>query len=114
MKAVVIGLLVVLTGCSFLGPKPKPVSNDETRAVTAAKALFDQKYASYSAEQRQDLLIEGPCLSNEIIPGWVADIAHQPRTQKDNSPVNQCDAYREGRAKHFVELDPDGHYLRAY
>jgi len=47
----------------------------------------------------------GPCLSNEIAPEWVCDIAHAPREEIDNKPENQCSFYREGKAHHFVELD---------
>lgn len=56
---------------------------------------------------------DGPCLSNNLMKDWVADIAHNPRTSVDNQPQNQCSAYREGRAEHYVELDPDGNYIGA-
>lgn len=55
----------------------------------------------------------GPCLSNALLPGWVLDIAHHPRQPVDDLPENQCSAYREGKALHFVELDPDGNLIRA-
>jgi len=54
----------------------------------------------------------GPCLG-VIEPGWVADVAHAPRTAVDDEPENQCAAYRSGEADHFVELDPDGNYVRS-
>jgi hypothetical protein len=54
----------------------------------------------------------GPCLGM-IKTGWVADVAHDPRQDVDDRPENQCAAYREGRADHFVELDPDGEYIRS-
>ncbi len=55
----------------------------------------------------------GSCLSNALMPDWVADIAHSPRLPIDDLPENQCSAYLEGRAKHFVELDVDGNLIRA-
>jgi hypothetical protein len=58
-------------------------------------------------------LSAGPCLSNNLIPDWVADIAHNPRQAVDDLPANQCSAYREGQAHHFVELDLDGNLIRA-
>lgn len=58
-------------------------------------------------------LSAGPCLSNDLIPDWVADIAHNPRQDVDNEPVNQCEAYRNDMAHHFVELDPEGNLIRA-
>ena len=54
----------------------------------------------------------GPCLSNDLLPDWVVDIAHNPRQALDNLPENQCAAYIEGRAKHFVELDLEGEVIR--
>lgn len=54
----------------------------------------------------------GPCLSNDLLPDWVVDIAHNPREDLDDLPENQCAAYLEGRAKHFVELDLDGEVIR--
>lgn len=53
-------------------------------------------------------LSNGPCLLNPIldIPDWVCDVAHSPRNVEiDNKPENQCSAFREGRAHHFVEVD---------
>ena len=56
-------------------------------------------------------LQSGPCLG-VIKPGWVADVAHDPRQAVDDEAANQCEAYREGDADHFVELDPDGNLIR--
>lgn len=55
----------------------------------------------------------GPCLSNALMPDWVADIAHSPRQTIDDLAANQCPAYLEGRARHFVELDLEGNLIRA-
>jgi hypothetical protein len=61
-------------------------------------------------------LSEGPCLSdgdvNWMIEDWVCDVAHSPREDVDNQPENQCRAYREGKAHHFVEVDPDCNFIR--
>lgn len=54
----------------------------------------------------------GPCLTNDLLPDWVVDIAHNPRQSQDNLAENQCPALLEGRAKHFVELDLDGEVIR--
>jgi len=52
-------------------------------------------------------LSNGPCLGNpmEHMPEYVCDIAHNPRTEIDNLSENQCSAFGEGTAKHFVELN---------
>ena len=56
----------------------------------------------------------GPCLSNEIIPDWVCDIAHSPRQEVDDDPANQCKAFRTGQAHHFVELDGNCNAISTY
>ncbi len=60
-------------------------------------------------------LATGPCIGNPIphLGGdWVADIAHDPRRPIDDEPANQCSLFREGKAHHFVELDPAGKLIR--
>jgi hypothetical protein len=42
----------------------------------------------------------------------VADVVHSPRDPIDDLPENQCQAYLEGRAKHFVEIDVNGNIIR--
>ena len=58
-------------------------------------------------------LKDGPCLGM-IAPDWVLDIAHRPRTAVDDKPENQCADFREGRAHHFIELDPGGQLIRSF
>lgn len=69
--------------------------------------------AYQQARQRGIDLAPGPCLG-VIKPGWVADIAHQPRQPQDDLPQNQCPQYRSGQAHHFVELDPNGRVIRVH
>jgi len=57
---------------------------------------------------------QGPCLSNDLMPDWVADIAHNPRQPIDNEPENQCSAFREGKAHHFVELNENCEVIKVY
>lgn len=59
-------------------------------------------------------LSSGPCLSNNIGPGWVCDVAHNPRVPEiDNMPENQCPEYGKS-ASHFVEVDPNCNFIRAH
>lgn len=87
-------------------PKPKPKSEIDT-AVNQAKHLYQLE------KQAGRDFASGPCLSNALLPGWVLDIAHSPRQPIDDLPDNQCSAYREGKATHFVELDTEGNLIRA-
>lgn len=81
------------------------VSAENDRAVWAALNLFKKEAKAMD-------LSSGPCLTNDLIPGWVVDIVHNPRELMDDLPQNQCQAYLEGRAKHFVELDMEGNLIR--
>lgn len=89
------------------GYKPG-VDLEADNAVNQAKKIYFQK-----KDQGIDLS-EGPCLTNDLLPDWVVDIVHIPRETIDNLPENQCPAFIEGRAKHFVEMDPEGNVVRVY
>ena len=56
---------------------------------------------------------DGPCLSNELMPNLACDVAHNPRLLVDNLPENQCNAFINGTAKHFVEVDENCELIRA-
>jgi hypothetical protein len=89
MKALILLLAVVLVlGCT------------QEKGVTE---LAEEKCISL-CKQTTDLS-KGPCLSNEIAPDWVCDVAHYPRQAVDNLPANQCEGFRNGSAHHFVEVD---------
>ncbi|MBI2599503.1 hypothetical protein HYW43_01115 [Candidatus Daviesbacteria bacterium] len=86
----------------------KSVSKNEIdTAVNQAKFLYSQE------KERGRDFSQGPCLSEALMPNWVADIAHNPRQSIDDLPQNQCLSYREGRVQHFVELDSEGNLIRA-
>jgi type II secretory pathway pseudopilin PulG len=61
-------------------------------------------------------LSNGPCLLNPIpeLKDWVCDVAHWPRQPVDNLAENQCSYFREGKARHFVEVDIACNFIRAY
>lgn len=73
-------------------------------------ALAKRAYAQ--AKARGVDMSAGPCLG-VIKEGWVADVAHDPRQDVDDRAENQCEAYRSGEADHFVELDPEGEFIRS-
>lgn len=83
------------------------IEEERQRAIAIAQALYAQK-----KEEGVDFS-KGPCLSENLMDGWVADIVHNPRQPVDDLPENQCQNYRSGRAFRLVELDPDGNVIRA-
>ena len=99
---VLIGVLL-LSGCV----------GTETDVERATLACVDECKAWLDAGKD---LSDGPCLLNPIpeLPDWVCDVAHSPRQDVDNDPSNQCSAFREGRAKHFVEVDLNCNLIRTW
>lgn len=56
----------------------------------------------------------GPCLLDPMPQNksWVCDIAHEPRESADGLAENQCQAFRNQLATHFIEVTPDCVFLR--
>ncbi len=88
----------------------------ETQVQKTEKEIALEKCLEVCKEEKQSGsdLSNGPCLGNPIVEGWVCDIAHSPRQDIDNKPENQCSFFREGKAKHFVELDMDCKVIKVY
>ncbi len=104
LVATAVVLSAFIAGC---GGSSGSSQEDKDKAVAAAKFI-------YAGKAKEDLS-SGPCLS-EAIPGltdWVVDIAHDPRQAIDDQPANQCQSFRDGKTRHFVELTPDGQLIRA-
>lgn len=103
-----ISILLIAYLTLVLSDSPRkgvPKSEVET-AVNQANYFYLQK------KQRGEDFSTGPCLSNDLMPGWVVDIVHSPRQAIDDLAENQCSSYLEGRSKHFVELDTLGNLIR--
>ncbi len=107
MKRFILSLLLVvvlMSGCT----RDESIETD----VERAKLLCIQECQKALGEGRD--LSNGPCLSDEIIEDWVCDVVHSPREDVDDDPANQCEAFRKGRAHHFVEVDPECNFIKAY
>lgn len=104
--AIVIGVALITLYINNISPKSVKKSELDS-AINQAKYLY-----RLAKEQGRDFS-SGPCLSNALMPSWVADIVHHPRAPIDDLAENMCPSYREGRAQHFVELDLDGNLIRA-
>jgi hypothetical protein len=121
-----IAFISLLSGCKKEIQQTKKEVQQTVEVVTGAKAIKQKQksdkdliliQANTLFRQAQidgvDLR-NGPCLSNDLAPDWVLDIAHNPRIAIDDQPENQCSAFAEGRAHHFVELDEDGKVINVY
>jgi hypothetical protein len=79
----------------------------------ASPAIVAKSKEAYAdAKARGVDMSRGPCLG-VVAEDWVADVAHDPRQDVDDDPANQCAAFRNGTAHHFVELDPNGELIRS-
>ena len=94
-----VGVAIVLLAVS------EPDEADE-ETIALAQAAFER------AQAEGVDMANGPCLGL-IEPGWVADVAHEPRQPVDDEPENQCEEYRSGDVDRFVELDPQGRYIKS-
>jgi hypothetical protein len=101
------GVVLVLAtfGCGGSETKDSPASSD------CAKLCKDRL-------AKGDDLSNGPCLSDDltggvIAPNTVCDVAHNPRTDVDDDKANQCKAFHDGRASHFIEVNPACDFIRA-
>lgn len=104
--AISLGVIILTVTLVLIFGRFTPKSEIDT-AVNQANLLYNQRRL-----EEQDFS-NGPCLSNALMPGWVLDIVHSPRQSTDDLPQNQCPAFKEGGASHFVELDPEGNLVRA-
>lgn len=99
-RAATAAAALLLAGCGG-----GPSDEDRSAAIAAARDAYA------SAKARGVDFERGPCLG-VVKPGWVGDVAHDPRRDVDDRPENQCEAYRSGEAENFVELDPKGRLIR--
>lgn len=103
-------LLLVLIGLVFISlcTQQTPQAHSESPQISLCIQIC--------TASTQDLS-NGTCLSDNNtdwnIDDWVCDVAHSPRQDVDNLPENQCQEYREGKAHHFVEVDPNCNLIRA-
>ena len=101
---IALSIAVLVAGCGG-----GPGTGERDRAVTEALGAYRDARAA-GADLRR-----GPCIAERLpgLPGWVADVAHEPRRPVDDDPANQCSRFRSGEAEHFVELTPGGEVIRA-
>ncbi len=98
--------IILISGC---------VQQQGNGQTTSIEEQAKQKCLVLCAAQSRDLS-DGPCLTDndvEFYDDWVCDVAHSPREAVDNLPENQCAEFREGRAHHFVEVNPNCEFIRS-
>ena len=64
----------------------------------------------YNEKNQEGMEFNSQCLGT--CEDFAVDIVNAPRTSEDNKIENQCQDYRNGIAKHFIELDKNGEIVR--
>lgn len=112
--------LAILVGCgesistvTDMATGAKPIELKKQSDAEIAKVNARKVYETRVMLNPDEDLSNGPCIAEDLMVDWVADIAHNPRQAVDDLPANQCQNYRNGSAHHFVELDPAGNVIRA-
>ena len=113
--------LVLLLGLVFISLCAQPTQDIKQQAINACKNKCNDFITSEGPLPLiwrgtfQEYLNTGPCIGDPLLnfTDWVCDAAHSPRQPVDDLAENQCSAYREGRAKHFVEVDTNCNLIQA-
>lgn len=103
--AVVVILAGVVTAMTLIRSRNDAAQKDPDIVAAAQQLYQEQKRAGISMDA-------GPCLGT-VAGDWAVDIAHSPRMGMDDEAQNQCALYRAGTVHHFIELSPEGTYLRS-
>jgi hypothetical protein len=112
MKTGYLWVLILLVAIIFVSGCAKLETVKE--GPNLSDRLTSCVYACQKALNASRNLDAGPCLLDPFPQDsdWVCDVANSPRQDVDNLAENQCQAYRNGTAKHFVEVTPTCEYIR--
>ncbi len=64
----------------------------------------------YQQEKNKGIEFNSQCLGT--CKNYAVDIVHVPRIEEDNLVENQCEDFRNGNVKNFIELDENGNFVR--
>jgi len=64
----------------------------------------------YADANMNDINFSSQCLGS--CGNYSIDIVHVPRRSEDDLVENQCEDYRTGKVKHFIELSKNGNIVR--
>ncbi len=90
------------------------VPSETPQEVVKQKSAVDKASELYETRKNGGMVFNSQCLGvvGEGGERYAVDIVHVPRTSEDNLEENQCEAYRTGEVKRFIELDKDGELVR--
>ncbi|MDD3178110.1 MAG: hypothetical protein PHR26_01195 [Candidatus ainarchaeum sp.] len=96
----IVFLLIVLAGILNI------IFRNDDNSLKLEQDAINECISLCKIEKSKNIsLIDGPCLSEEIVSNWACDITHSPKIDiLDNNPINQCYSYKNGEIKHIVEV----------
>ncbi len=112
-------LIILISGCTQAQNMKKDIENFETPFISENENPLESPttLCINLCNEKKDAKVDlsnGPCLSDKIAEKWVCDVSHDPRQDLDNAVENQCPAFNNGTAKHFVEVDENCDLLRTH
>lgn len=95
---VIVFVLILVAGIlNIIYNKPSPYLENKDQAI---KECIKECNKAIALGKN---LVDGPCLSQEIVKGWACDIVNKPKIDIiDNNPKNQCESYNKNQVKHIV------------
>ena len=118
-----IAVFVLLTTLLFLRGSEDDWIKDEkgvyvkhgAPAQTPTEVLEQQEAVDCATELYQETVDESMEFFSQCLGScrdYAVDIVHVPRISEDNLVENQCEDFRNGELKHFIELDENGEIVR--
>ena len=78
--------------------------------VLEQQNAVDEALQLYQEKKQEEMQFNSQCLGS--VGDYAVDIVNVPRSNVDNLIENQCEDYRNGALKYFIELDKNGEIVR--
>lgn len=74
--------------------------------VLEQQQTIQQALQLYQQKKSEGIQFSSQCFGS--VGDYAVDIVNVPRAEEDNLAENQCEDYRNGKVKHFIEFDKNG------
>ncbi len=111
-RKILIIIFLILVLVIFIGFKV--TKNQVNQKMIDKEKIIAEALKLYNKKKAEGMVFNSQCLGTIEVDNekYVVDIVHVPRTEEDNLPENQCEDFRTGKVKHFIELDKNGKVVR--
>jgi len=121
ITVVITIIFIIIIALFLILPQKQSAQEQESQKTTIGPVNYieEQRLAVmqalelYHQEKQKGTEFSSQCLGTvgKNIK-FAVDIVNIPRNQEDNNPENQCQDFRSGEIKHFIELDKNGNIVR--